>query len=792
MRMSRLYVFLLSFCLTQAIDAQSILSRITFPINENQTTTDLAKAGIDLSHGHGRKGISFTTELEDYELERLRDLGISYTVDIANISKHRQAGVHEERTQLLSCQEDNYDELVPQNFELGKVGGFFSMSDVLDNLDIMQFLYPNLISIRKPIGNFKTWENNSIFWVKISDHPETDENEPEILYTSLTHAREFISVSENIYYMWYLLENYDKDPLVKQIVDNTELYFVPVINPDGLNYNVDGYDTELDTFSRNLRKNLRDNDNDGVFNPKYDGVDLNRNFGYAWGYDDEGSSSNSSATTYRGPAAFSEPETKAIEFFCNSHDFKIALNYHSYGNWLIYPWGYEDVLTSDSMIFEHYSELLTKQNRFVPGLGSETVGYNSNGDSDDWMYGEKGIFSMTPEVGDEEADGFYPPRERIIPLCKSTLKMNLLAARLVNSLISISDETPKFIHGGVNELDLEFNRYGLLDGDVTISFNPLSSYLLEVPSSFTLELQKFEPHQRNLQFTVDPQIGYGTPVKIEIICQQGSYTYRDTLTKVRADFFTIAQDDADTTFWDKSEGLNWGTTTEQFKSAPTSITDSPGSLYGPNVNDVIVLNQEIDLHDVTSAYVQFWARWDIEDEYDFAAFQASVDGQSWENLCGQRSKLGSIFQMYEQPLYDDHQLQWVLETVDLQDYLDETIQLRFLMVSDNFEFRDGFYFDDFKVTTIKAGENVSTADIDDSAFTVYPNPAGNSFNIQLPELKQPSVRIFNALGRQIYFNKSIDSNIERVNTSEWPAGLYQYVIYAEGMPVHSSLMSLVH
>src|SRR5690349_11816055 len=106
MHMSRLYVLLLSLCLCQAIDAQSILSRVTFPLNENQTTKDLAKAGIDLSHGHGRPRISFTTELDSYELEFLRDQGITYTVEIPNLSIFRQQGHHSANRQLLACSDN--------------------------------------------------------------------------------------------------------------------------------------------------------------------------------------------------------------------------------------------------------------------------------------------------------------------------------------------------------------------------------------------------------------------------------------------------------------------------------------------------------------------------------------------------------------------------------------------------------------------------------------------------------------------------------------------------------------
>lgn len=790
MNLSRLYVFLILLCLTQAINGQSILSRVTFQINEQQSLSDLAKAGIDVSHGFGKKGVSFTTELEGYELARLDQAGIHYHVDIPDVSIYRKNGNHPTRNHFLNCQDDIYDNVVPKNFELGKTGGFFSLSDVIDNLDIMQSLYPNLISVRKPIGNFKTWGNNSIYWVKISDNPEVDENEPEILFTGLTHARELISVSQNIYFMWYLLENYDKDPIIKQIVDHTELYFVPVVNPDGLNYNIAGYDPDQDIFTRNLRKNMRDNDGDGEFDPEKDGVDLNRNFGYRWGYDNEGSSNNMGSSTYRGPAAFSEPETKAIQYLCNTHDFKIALNYHSYGNLLVTPWGYEDVSTIDSTIFEQFGAFLTQQNKFVYGRGLETVGYVSNGDSDDWMYGEMGTYSMTPEVGSDD-DGFYPPKDRIIPLCKSTLKMNLLAARLVNSLIDITDETPSYIEKGVNPLNLEFKRYGLLDGDVTISFKSLSPYITKVPNAFTLNLQKFEPHQSDFSITVAPGIPDGEKAKIEIVCQQGDYTFRDTLTKVRADFATLVDDQGEMANWDTSLGEHWGTTTEQYKSAPVSITDSPYGDYGLNANESILLKQEIDLQDVTSAYVQFWARWDIENDYDYVVFQASTDGQNWENLCGERSKLGSLFQLYEQPLYDGKQLPWVLETSDLKPYIGQKIRLRFLLVSDGFASKDGLYFDDFKVTTITEG-TVATKDIEDSAFSVFPNPTDNSVTIEIPELTRPAISIFNTLGREVYSNQSVLGNVQRVTTSGWPAGLYQYVIFSEGKPVNNGLLSLQH
>src|SRR4029453_16587448 len=99
-----------------------------------------------------------------------------------------------------------------------------------------------------------------------------------------------LSMQQLIYYMGYLLENYQNDSLVKNIVDNRELYIIPCLNPDGYLYN------ELTDPSGGgmWRKNRRDN-LDGNF-----GVDLNRNYDLFWGYDDNGSSPNTFSETYRG------------------------------------------------------------------------------------------------------------------------------------------------------------------------------------------------------------------------------------------------------------------------------------------------------------------------------------------------------------------------------------------------------------------------------------------------------------------------------------------------------------
>ena len=117
------------------------------------------------------------------------------------------------------------------------MGGYLTYTEALQEIDDMASLYPDLISVRAPISNFTTFEGRNLHWVRISDNASMDENEPEVLYTAVHHAREAITIQQMVYFMWYILENYDSSDEIKTIIDNTELYFVPFVNPDGFVYN---------------------------------------------------------------------------------------------------------------------------------------------------------------------------------------------------------------------------------------------------------------------------------------------------------------------------------------------------------------------------------------------------------------------------------------------------------------------------------------------------------------------------------------------------------------------------
>jgi len=327
--MKRFLSLLLVMLFGLGLFAQQSYKRVRIDLKQT-SLSQVSAAGIDITEGFLKKDAFFETDLSAGEINRLNEKGISTQVIIENVSKFYADRLAAEKPAEI---ERNQDEewVVPENWEYGSMGGYYTLDEVYRELDSMAAKYPGLITARQSISDDTlTVENRKMWWAKISDNPQTDEDEPEILYTALHHAREAMSVQQMIFYMWYLLENYETDSVIRYIVDNTQMYFVPVLNPDGYEYN---YTTNPNGGGM-WRKNRKDN-GDGSY-----GVDLNRNYGYYWGYNDIGSSPYPSDETYRGVSPFSESETKNIRDFCNAHEFLFTLNYHSYSNLLLSPWGY--------------------------------------------------------------------------------------------------------------------------------------------------------------------------------------------------------------------------------------------------------------------------------------------------------------------------------------------------------------------------------------------------------------------------------------------------------------------
>ncbi|MCD4696057.1 MAG: zinc carboxypeptidase, partial [Bacteroidales bacterium] len=234
--------------------------------------------------------------------------------------------------------------------------------------------------------------------MKISDNPDVEEDEPAILYDGLHHAREPVSMETCLAIMEYLLTNYDVDTNITNWIDNTEIWIIPILNPDGWKYIV-----EENLGDPWWRKNQRDNNQNGIFDPDYDGVDINRNYDFNWAI---GGSGDPSSWTYRGPAPFSENEAQAKRNLALSQKFVLSISYHSHGEIVIYSWSDVPPAPDQQLIIHIANSIAAGIPKFSGGGNYEPTPSNcTNGFSRCWMYAVAGTLEFTVETAPE----FVPP-----------------------------------------------------------------------------------------------------------------------------------------------------------------------------------------------------------------------------------------------------------------------------------------------------------------------------------------------------------------------------------------------
>ncbi|MFE1466290.1 M14 family zinc carboxypeptidase [Streptomyces nigra] len=248
--------------------------------------------------------------------------------------------------------------------------------------------------LTKVVSIGKTVRGQDILALKLTKHAakSKDGSKPAVLYMSNQHAREWITPEMTRRLMHYYLDNYKKDKRVRKIVDSTELWFVLSANPDGYDH------TFKDSSTRLWRKNLRDVNGDGAISTG-DGVDLNRNFAYKWGYDDEGSSPNPTSETYRGASPGSEPETKALDALQKRVGFTYGINYHSAAELLLYGVGWQVATdTPDDVMYKALAG--TPDNSAIPGYHPQVSSelYTTNGEADGHAANVNGLAMFTPEM----------------------------------------------------------------------------------------------------------------------------------------------------------------------------------------------------------------------------------------------------------------------------------------------------------------------------------------------------------------------------------------------------------
>ena len=295
----------------------------------------------------------------------------------------------------------------------------------------------------------KSGQGQDIVALKVTEDARNvrDGDRPAMLFSAVNHAREWIAAEVGRRMPTWWLEHAD-DPAVADLLSRNELWFLPIQNPDGYDYTftcgvgfrtagnpmcgatlvtdpasplrgtyvyktADGIirapnaaqpDPALRMPTQRLwRKTVRDNNANGVIGDGPDGVDPNRNYPTAWGLDEEGSSSNPSSGTYRGPYPLSETEDLAYDRLLRRITPEAVINYHSAAQLLLYPFGYiTDVYSDDDAWFKALTG--TDGDAAVDPYISQRSSdlYITNGETTDHAYNKYRAMSWTPELDECE------------------------------------------------------------------------------------------------------------------------------------------------------------------------------------------------------------------------------------------------------------------------------------------------------------------------------------------------------------------------------------------------------
>jgi len=245
--------------------------------------------------------------------------------------------------------------------------------------------------------------------LKISDNPDAEEDEPAISFDGVHHAREPLGQETCLLIIEHLLNNYSRDEQVQFWIDNIEFYFIPCLNPDGYKYITDE-NLEYPYW----RKNQRDNNKNGVFDPGMDGVDLNRNYNSFW----DGGDPTMSSWVYRGPEPFSEAETQLKRDHILEQKPVLSLTYHTYGEITVYPKTLGFFYSPDRFLL---AEIATEVGSRIEKIDGGTYGPASCncsvGQSPCWSYRVAGTF----EILVEEATVFIPPGPEMLSVAENNL-----------------------------------------------------------------------------------------------------------------------------------------------------------------------------------------------------------------------------------------------------------------------------------------------------------------------------------------------------------------------------------
>jgi carboxypeptidase T len=297
--------------------------------------------------------------------------------------------------------------------------GYHNYAEMSAFLDDVVAAHPG-IADKFSLG--QSYQGRQIWALKISDGVASDEDEPEVLFMSMAHAREWLSLEENLRIIELLTDNYSANPntqleqRVADIVNGLEIYVVPMVNPDGAEYDISNPDNGF----KNWRKNRQP-----VGSGVQPGIDLNRNYGFKWACCG-GSTGKPGSLYYRGSAPWQAVEVDRVRDFVlgrivgGRQQIRAAIDWHSFNEEIMWPFGYTTadqplpMAADDLEAFQALGTEMASRNGYMPKQLSDL--YILDGGSIDWLYGDQRIFAFVIEVyplDNSHVGGFHPPDDII-------------------------------------------------------------------------------------------------------------------------------------------------------------------------------------------------------------------------------------------------------------------------------------------------------------------------------------------------------------------------------------------
>jgi hypothetical protein len=437
------------------------------------------------------------------DIQKLDDLDLDYAYK--GLKKHADAFVSQPQLEIIRNRGFEIEYLQSLNKANLYDAGYHTYEEMVAELDSLSQLFPNITEVFQ-IGVSQQTQI-PIYAIKISDNAHLDENEFTINYDGMHHAREPMGLETCLLLVNHLLNNYGVDPQIREIVDNCEIWVTPILNTEGYKYLVDN-----DLRSPWWRKNQRDNNNNGQFDPDFDGVDLNRNYDYKFGV---GGSGDISSWTYRGSFPFSESEIQAKRDLALRERFLCSITYHSYAEEIYYYRGVNGNTIPETPIIDTIVDSMANR---IPNW-SRTGYYEPGGSTSStnmsypWMFVVAGTYEYLIELGTGPHIPEYSVAHKI---AQDNLKGAMFLLEKTIAGPGIKGNVVDAVTGAPIEANIKIEEYfrdGLTPRKSEVGFGRFHRFA--EPGSYTLEVVATGYAPKTIQNVV-VNVGNWTDVQIAL------------------------------------------------------------------------------------------------------------------------------------------------------------------------------------------------------------------------------------------------------------------------------------